>query len=82
VPHGRAGYVVVADGTLAGVVDFGDVFAGDPAWDLAAAWVLLPAGGAARFSGSYAQADEAAIRRAGAGRAEEAVPDACRCSGL
>ena len=56
--------VVVKDGTLAGVVDFGDVFAGDPAWDLAAAWVLLPAGGAARFSGSYAQADEAAIRRA------------------
>jgi aminoglycoside phosphotransferase (APT) family kinase protein len=56
--------VVVADGTLAGVVDFGDVFAGDPAWDLAAAWVLLPAGGASRFFDSYAQADEAAIRRA------------------
>lgn len=56
--------VVVADGTLAGVVDFGDVFAGDPAWDLAAAWVLLPAGGAARFFDSYARADEAAIRRA------------------
>lgn len=49
---------------LAGVVDFGDIFAGDPAWDLAAAWVLLPAGGAARFFDSYAQADEAAIRRA------------------
>jgi aminoglycoside phosphotransferase (APT) family kinase protein len=56
--------VVVADGTLAGVVDFGAVFAGDPAWDLAAAWVLLPAGGASRFFNSYAQADEAAIRRA------------------
>jgi aminoglycoside phosphotransferase (APT) family kinase protein len=56
--------VVIADGTLAGVVDFGAVFAGDPAWDLAAAWVLLPAGGAARFFDSYAQADEAAIRRA------------------
>lgn len=56
--------VVVADGTLAGVVDFGDVCAGDPAWDLAAAWVLLPAGGAARFFDSYAQADEAALRRA------------------
>ncbi|MBW8793382.1 MAG: aminoglycoside phosphotransferase family protein [Streptomyces sp.] len=56
--------VVVADGTLAGVVDFGALFAGDPAWDLAAAWLLLPAGGAARFFDSYAQADEAAVRRA------------------
>src|SRR6185437_1828921 len=56
--------VVVSDGTLAGIVDFGDMFAGDPAWDLAAAWVLLPAGTAARFFEMYARADEAAIRRA------------------
>ncbi|WP_107658770.1 aminoglycoside phosphotransferase family protein [Nocardia suismassiliense] len=56
--------VVVADGTLTGIVDFGDMFAGDPAWDLAAAWVLLPAGTAARFFDRYARADEAAIRRA------------------
>ncbi|SEF18790.1 aminoglycoside phosphotransferase family protein [Jiangella alba] len=56
--------VVVSDGTLSGVVDFGDLFAGDPAWDLAAAWVLLPAGTAARFFDEYAQADDAAIRRA------------------
>ncbi len=56
--------VVVSGGTLAGVVDFGALFAGDPAWDLAAAWVLLPAGTAARFFDTYAQADEAAIRRA------------------
>ncbi|MFJ6788247.1 aminoglycoside phosphotransferase family protein [Streptomyces angustmyceticus] len=56
--------VVVSDGTLSGVVDFGDLFAGDPAWDLAAAWVLLPAGTAARFFDRYARADEAAIRRA------------------
>ncbi|MGY5007507.1 aminoglycoside phosphotransferase family protein [Streptomyces sp. 900105755] len=56
--------VVVSDGTLAGIVDFGDMFAGDPAWDLAAAWVLLPAGTAARFFDTYARADEAAIRRA------------------
>lgn len=56
--------VVVSEGTLSGVVDFGDLFAGDPAWDLAAAWVLLPAGTAARFFESYARADEAAIRRA------------------
>ncbi|MFB6849363.1 aminoglycoside phosphotransferase family protein [Streptomyces sp. NPDC056373] len=56
--------VVVANGTLAGVVDFGALVAGDPAWDLAAAWLLLPAGGASRFFDSYAQADEAAVRRA------------------
>jgi aminoglycoside phosphotransferase (APT) family kinase protein len=56
--------VVVSAGTLSGIVDFGDMFAGDPAWDLAAAWVLLPAGTAARFFDTYAQADEAAIRRA------------------
>ncbi|MFJ4687218.1 aminoglycoside phosphotransferase family protein [Streptomyces sp. NPDC088789] len=56
--------VVVSDGTLSGIVDFGDLFAGDPAWDLAAAWVLLPAGTASRFFDVYAHADEAAIRRA------------------
>ncbi|MER6764997.1 MULTISPECIES: aminoglycoside phosphotransferase family protein [Amycolatopsis] len=56
--------VVVSDGTLSGIVDFGDLFAGDPAWDLAAAWVLLPEGTASRFFDSYARADEPAIRRA------------------
>ncbi|MFD7617922.1 aminoglycoside phosphotransferase family protein [Streptomyces sp. NPDC059802] len=56
--------VVVSDGTLSGVIDFGDMFAGDPAWDLAAAWVLLPTGAASRFFDVYALADEATIRRA------------------
>ena len=56
--------VVVADGTLAGVVDFGDMFAGDPALDLAAAWVLLPACAAACFFTAYAEADAATVRRA------------------
>ncbi len=56
--------VVVSEGTLSGVIDFGDMFAGDPAWDLAAAWVLLPAGAASRFFDVYAHADEATIRRA------------------
>ncbi|MDQ0987717.1 aminoglycoside phosphotransferase family protein [Streptomyces sp. V2I9] len=56
--------VVVADGTLAGIIDFGDLCAGDPAWDLAAAWVVLPAGAAQRFFDAYARADEATIRRA------------------
>ncbi|MFG2359006.1 aminoglycoside phosphotransferase family protein [Streptomyces sp. NPDC048521] len=56
--------IVVVDGTLSGVIDFGDMCAGDPAVDLAAAWVLLPAGAAARFFDAYAHADEAMIRRA------------------
>lgn len=56
--------VVVSDGTLAGVIDFDAVFAGDPAWDLAAAWVLLPAGAVPRFFDAYARADEGTIRRA------------------
>ncbi|WP_245923230.1 phosphotransferase [Paractinoplanes atraurantiacus] len=56
--------VVVADGTLAGVVDFGALFAGDPAWDLGAAWLLLPEGYASRFFDRYAGADEATVRRA------------------
>jgi aminoglycoside phosphotransferase (APT) family kinase protein len=56
--------VVVSGGTLCGVVDFGEVCAGDPATDLSAAWLLLPAGAAPRFFDSYARADEAMIRRA------------------
>ena len=35
--------VLVADGRVAGVIDFGDITAGDPATDLAVAWMLLPA---------------------------------------
>jgi aminoglycoside phosphotransferase (APT) family kinase protein len=56
--------VVVSDGTLAGVIDFEDLFVGDPAADLAAAWVVLPAGAVARFFDAYAELDEATIRRA------------------
>ncbi|MFD5598006.1 aminoglycoside phosphotransferase family protein [Streptomyces griseorubiginosus] len=56
--------VVVSDGTLSGVVDFGALVAGDPAWDLAAAWLLLPAGLDSRFFDRYARADEATVRRA------------------
>ncbi|MER7537103.1 aminoglycoside phosphotransferase family protein [Streptomyces sp. NPDC097704] len=52
--------VVVADGTLAGVVDFGEVCAGDPATDLCAAWLLLPEGAAPHFFEAYARVDDAA----------------------
>jgi aminoglycoside phosphotransferase (APT) family kinase protein len=56
--------VVVSDGTLSGVIDFGGMCGGDPAVDLAAAWVLLPAGAASRFFDAYGHTDEAMIRRA------------------
>lgn len=55
--------VVTADGALAGVIDFGELCAGDPATDLSAAWLLLPEGGAERFFDAYA-ADEDTVRRA------------------
>ena len=62
-PHSAAN-AVAAGGTLAGVIDFGDMFVGDPALDLAAAWVLLPDGAAEPFFASYALADPATVRRA------------------
>lgn len=55
--------VVVADGVLSGVIDFGELSAGDPATDLAAAWVLLPAGSADRFFAAYGDVDDATIQR-------------------
>ena len=56
--------VVVSGGTLSGVIDFGELCAGDPAADLAAAWMLLPSGAAERFFAAYGMADAAMIRRA------------------
>ncbi|MFE3247631.1 aminoglycoside phosphotransferase family protein [Streptomyces sp. NPDC059209] len=57
--------VLTADGTISGVIDFGDLFAGDPAFDLAAAWILLPDGATDRFHDVYRPtADAAALRRA------------------
>ncbi|MFE6055610.1 aminoglycoside phosphotransferase family protein [Kitasatospora sp. NPDC056446] len=56
--------VVVTGGTFSGVLDFGDLSTGDPAGDLAAAWVLLPAGSAARLLDAYGGVDRATVRRA------------------
>ncbi|MGV9315300.1 aminoglycoside phosphotransferase family protein [Streptomyces sp. NPDC003691] len=57
--------VVTADGTLCGVIDFGDLCAGDPACDLAAVWILLPEGTADRFHTAYRPSPDAAtLRRA------------------
>lgn len=56
--------VLVTDGTLSGVIDFGELCTGDPATDLAAAWLLLPSAAQSRFFAAYAKADPATIRRA------------------
>jgi aminoglycoside phosphotransferase (APT) family kinase protein len=56
--------VIVRDGALAGVIDFGDMCVGDPATDLSAAWILLPTGTATRFLDAYEHADDATITRA------------------
>ncbi|GAA1158725.1 aminoglycoside phosphotransferase family protein [Kribbella jejuensis] len=64
--------VVVADGTLAGVIDFGDLSHGDPATDLSAAWLLLPDGTVDRFFDSY-PVDDATYRRSRAWAAARAL---------
>ncbi|MEU6774592.1 aminoglycoside phosphotransferase family protein [Streptomyces sp. NPDC046759] len=57
--------VLTADGTFCGVIDFGDLCAGDPACDLGACWVLLPEGSVDRFHRAYRPAPDAAtLRRA------------------
>ncbi len=57
--------VLTADGSLCGVIDFGDLCAGDPACDLAAAWILLPDGAIDRFHAAYRpDRDAATLRRA------------------
>jgi aminoglycoside phosphotransferase (APT) family kinase protein len=55
---------LVSNGTISGIVDFGDLCAGDPATDLAAAWMLLPQGAAAGFLSAYGMTTDAAVHRA------------------
>lgn len=56
--------VLGTEGILTGVIDFGDLGAGDPAADLCAAWMLLPAGSAQRCLDAYPDADESTVLRA------------------
>ncbi|MBA0052486.1 aminoglycoside phosphotransferase family protein [Streptomyces sp. AJS327] len=57
--------VLTTGGALHGVVDFGDLCAGDPASDLSAVWNLLPDGVLVRFHDAYRPAvDAATLRRA------------------
>lgn len=60
--HGRN--VLVKAGRLSGVIDWGDMAAGDPACDLAAVWMLLPDLGARRRAMDAYPASEATWVRA------------------
>jgi aminoglycoside phosphotransferase (APT) family kinase protein len=48
--------ILVRDGGVSGVLDFGDITAGDPATDLSLAWMLLPASQHDLFRAAYAAA--------------------------
>src|SRR5215472_3961786 len=52
--------LLTTDGNFCGVVDFGDMCAGDPACDLAACWMLLPDGAIDRFHQTYSTYSPAA----------------------
>jgi aminoglycoside phosphotransferase (APT) family kinase protein len=44
---------LIGGGTLVGVIDFGDLCAGDPATDVAAVWMLLPSDAVRAFGSAY-----------------------------
>jgi len=60
--------ILVNGGQVSGVIDFGDITAGDPASDLSVAWMLLPPDCHASFWSAYqdagGQADDALRARA------------------
>jgi aminoglycoside phosphotransferase (APT) family kinase protein len=53
--------ILVHRGQLSGVIDFGDITAGDPACDLSVAWMLLPVASHHVFRDAYAAASPAAV---------------------
>jgi len=64
--HGDAhpANLLVVAGTIGAVIDFGDMCAGDPATDLAAAWMLLPSPSVSAFFAAYGAIDADFERRA------------------
>lgn len=74
--HGdlHPGNLLVHEGALAAVIDFGDVTAGDPAYDLAIAWLAFDAAGRELFRVAYGIArEDETWRRARAWAAAVAV---------
>lgn len=64
--HGdlHPGNLVFRDGTLRGVIDWGDLTAGDPATDLAVAWMLFDAGDRDRLRDAVGSVTDTTWRRA------------------
>lgn len=56
--------VLAANGRLVGIVDWGDLAGGDPATDLASAWMLFPRETRAELWRSYGDPDAGLLRRA------------------
>ncbi len=56
--------ILVERGTIAAVIDFGDLCTGDPATDLAAGWMLLPSEAMVTFHDAYGGVDDALAQRA------------------
>ena len=57
--------VLVRDGALGGLIDWGDMTAGDPATDLACAWMLFDAQGRAMFLEAYDPTEDEHARAMG-----------------
>jgi aminoglycoside phosphotransferase (APT) family kinase protein len=57
--------IIARDGRLAGVIDFGDMTAGDPATDLATAWLTFDAEGRSAFIRALAYDDATWTRARG-----------------
>ncbi|MET4782735.1 aminoglycoside phosphotransferase (APT) family kinase protein [Glaciihabitans sp. UYNi722] len=57
--------ILVRDGRLAGVIDFGDMTGGDPATDLATAWLTFDAEGRAAFIAALDYDDDTWARARG-----------------
>jgi aminoglycoside phosphotransferase (APT) family kinase protein len=53
--------ILIHDGRISGVIDFGDITAGDPAADLSVAWMLLPPRWHGAFRTAYGAAGNGVI---------------------
>jgi Phosphotransferase enzyme family len=66
--------ILVSGGRVSGVIDFGDITAGDPATDLAVAWMLLPLEYHAAFRAAYRSARTGPAGAAADGAPEDGAP--------
>ncbi|MEZ4475551.1 MAG: phosphotransferase [bacterium] len=57
-------HLLIREGALAGVIDWGDVHQGDPAQDLAAGWLVLPTAARPAFEAAYGGIDTGTAARA------------------